>query len=92
MKKILLLLAIFPNILWADATRLILKKNPSWGEEAIVLSTNKGELTWNTLIIKEAALKTLSKAKKGQCLIIKTTGSVLDTDGDAIESIQTCKK
>ena len=74
----------------ADSTRIVLKKAPDFGEEGIFLKTDKGSFAWNMYVMKEPVLNVLSKAKKGQCLILKSKGKLND-EAD-IQSVSVCPR
>lgn len=82
------------NAALAKTEQVALKNKITFGEEAIIFQTTKGEVILNMYALPEKVLKQMKPFKKGQCLQIQSkNGFFNDTnDGQYIQSIRLCPK
>ena len=71
----------------ADSVDLTLTKKPSFSEEGTHITTTKGRLSLQTLMIPKAAMTVIDKAAKGDCLTFTFNGPLSDSN---IQSVQKC--
>ncbi|WP_228290176.1 MULTISPECIES: hypothetical protein [Acinetobacter] len=78
---------------FAKTEQITLKKSIEFGEEAVIVSTHKGEVILNYYALPDKVARKLDSYKKGQCLEVTSTyGFYQDTgDGSYIQRIEPCK-